>query len=252
MQFVLGRFLMNKKSLLLVTSSFFICAALYAKNEINNRYSDDDLFNKEALDRMIPLNGTCIKKAPPSSFVNQSELQKNQLKIQELDGLIGALDELEIALPPQVVETKSEQLAAQDPKLDTRNAVTIIKHVAELEPLAQRLFKEALPLVKKRSYGYLWRDLGNATTKIWSEDLAKQVFYHPSFRLLNPKAQQDLVLALNKRFTEYFRSFVLQNVRDEVQAKDDFARFYQTVPKLMVKVLKQHYRTLDVSMIDSK
>jgi hypothetical protein len=78
------------------------------------------------------------------------------------------------------------------------------------------------------------------------------VFYHPSLRSLNPKAQQDLVLALNKRFTEYFRSFVMQNARNEVQAKDDFARFYKTVPKLMLKVLKQHYRTLDVSMIDDK
>lgn len=248
-ELVSRRFVMKRIGVLLVTGSLFICAGLYAQDVVNNRYSDDDLFNKEALDRMIPLNGTCIKKAAPSIH---SEPLKNQFEIQELDGLIGALDELEVALQPQVVEKKSEECAVQDPKLDTRHAEAIIKHVAELEPLAQRLFEEALPLVKKRSYGYLWRDLGNATTKIWSEGLAKQVFYHPSLRSLNPKAQQDLVLALNKRFTEYFRSFVMQNARNEVQAKDDFARFYKTVPKLMLKVLKQHYRTLDVSMIDNK
>lgn len=243
---------MNKKSLLLVTSSLFICVTLCAKDEINNRYSDDDLFNKEALDRMIPLNGTCIKKVEPSSLESQQELDKNQLNIQEIDGLIGALDELEVVVQPQACEKKSKEIPVQAQKIDTRHAVAIIKHVIALEVTAQKLFQDALPSVKKRSYGYLWRDLGNATTKIWSDDLAKQVFYHPSFRLLNPKAQQDLILALNKRFTEYFRSFVMQNVRNEVQAKDDFARFYQTVPKLMTKVLKQHYRTLDISMIDNK
>ena len=76
-KYILGRSVMNKKSLLLAASSLFICAALFAQDPINNRYSDDVLFGKQALDRIIAGNGTNIKKVAPFKQLTTPVTQAN-------------------------------------------------------------------------------------------------------------------------------------------------------------------------------
>jgi hypothetical protein len=92
---------MKRIGVLLVTGSLFICAGLYAQDVVNNRYSDDDLFNKEALDRMIPLNGTCIKKAAPSIH---SDPLKINLKFKGLMDLLVLLMSLRLLYSPKLLK----------------------------------------------------------------------------------------------------------------------------------------------------
>ena len=166
---------------------------------------------------------------------------------------MGALDELEVTVQSQPAEQKSEEMITQEKQFDIRHPVAIVKYVADLEPEAQRLFNQALPHVKKRSYGFLFRDIGNATIKIWTEDLAKQILYHPSFRRLNPDAQNKLSHYLNRLFTNHFRSFFVQKALNEAQAKELFAQLYRTIPDAMVnKILKNFYPRLELSMIYNK
>ena len=249
---------MNTKALLLLVSGLFSYTLLFAKEVVNYRDSDDILFGKQALDRVIARSGTQIK-TQPNVQPHQQEFQGNQSDFtkQEYDGLIGALDELdalEIILQKHVVEhveeKKSEEINPHVKQFDIRYAVEFVKAVAQLELRAQHLFNEALPSVKKRSYGFLPKDLNNATKKIWAEGLAKEMLYHPSFRRLHPDAQNRLGHYLNRLFTSHFRSFMIQRIFDESKANDLFAQLYRTIPESMVtKILKPLYPMLDMSQV---
>ncbi len=207
---------MNTKALLLLVSGLFSCTLLFAEEVVNYRDSDDVLFGKQALDRVIARSGTQIK-TQLSVQSHQPELQGNQSDFT---------------------------------KQDIRYAVEFVKAVAQLELRAQHLFNEALPSVKKRSYGFLPKDLNNATKKIWAEGLAKEMLYHPSFRRLHPDAQNRLGHYLNRLFTSHFRSFMIQRIFDESKANDLFAQLYRTIPESMVtKILKPLYPMLDMSQV---
>lgn len=216
---------------------------IYSRQETSDHvnYSDDTLYGKDALKRIVTQVGAQVK-------IDQRKATQQAEEIKEIAELVSVIDALK--LEGQKVQDREKQEL-----YDVRHAVTFVKHVSDLGLLAQRLFEEVLPKVKKRTYGFLWRDIGNATIKIWSEGdlaLAKQFLRHPSFRRLDPKAQKDLATMLNKRFTEHFRSFIVQNARSEAQAREDFAYFYSQLPDLMITLLKRHYPSFDASMVYSK
>lgn len=232
--------LMNSKRLVTFACTLLCTSILVSSNKDQVHYSDDILYGKAALDRVVTQAGSQVK------ISSQKKASEQNAEIKEIIELVGAVDELIKQDAQQKVSSHAQE------QNDMRHAITFIKHVADLGLLAQRLFEDALPRAKKREYGFLWRDIGNATIMIWGDDLAKQFFRHPSFRRLKPDAQKDLLVMLNKRFTEHFRSFMVQNARSEAQAKEDFAYFYNVLPDLMITLLKRHYPSLDASMIYSK
>ena len=232
---------MNSKSLVTFTCTF-MCISLFNLYSENSAHynSDDILYGKDALERIISQGGAQIKIASQSSLEQDEELNK----ISELASAVDALTQ----------EAKKSDARAQELH-DVRHAVAFVKYFSELGLLAQRYFDDALPVIKvikKRDSGFMWRDLGSATSKIWAESLAMQVFKNPSFRRLLPDAQIDLGTFLNKKFTGHFKSFMVQALLSSEQAKSAFAQFYAALPDAMVTIIKRHYPVFDASMIYNK
>lgn len=242
--FFVGEFcIMNLQKIIIFLSAAWCISGsgIYAKSQDSVHYSDETLHGKAALKRIISQGASQIK-------VETSNSDQNKKEIKELTELLLAVD----ILTQQEVAKKSQDNQREH---EVRHAVAFVKYFIELGLLAQRYFDEVLPeikLVKKRSSGLLWRDIGTATTRIWSESLAAQVLKNPSFRRLLPAAQKDIAIMLNKRFTGHFRSFMVQSARTDAQAKQDFASFYQELPNLIMTLLERHYSSFNSTMVYSK
>ncbi len=212
--------------------------------------ADDTLYGKNALSRIVTKGSAQVKTtSKKEENINKPKNYKDKEDYDLEEDLIFEFDYLSVG------ENENFSLprkTSKEESYDVRHAITFVRHFADLYLLAQRLFDEALPSVKKRSYGFLWRDIGNATIKIWTEGelcLAKQIFRHPSFRRLHPDSQRTLIEMLNKKFTNHFKSFIVQNACTEEVAKQEFFRFYSQLPEKMVVILKRNYPSIDNSMI---